>query len=59
MWLKIRTNDRLLRKVINISSARKAGANVIFSRGTANESGAAIGLCVDDRPMANVGTMSY
>lgn len=37
MWLKIRTNDRLLRKIIN-TSARKAGANVILSRGTTNDS---------------------
>jgi len=38
MWLKIRTNDRLLRKKINIFSARKAGANVIFSRENPNHS---------------------
>jgi len=35
MWLKIKTNEKL-RKII--SSARKAGANVIFSRGNPNVS---------------------
>jgi hypothetical protein len=37
MWLKIRANDRLLRKIIN-TSARKAGANVTFSRRTPSDS---------------------